>query len=176
MQTNQNWPRIMRVIHWVSAVAVVGAVGAVWGHELYAKGTPQRVLLMHMHFTIGLLIAGLTLLRVVTRTRTAAPTHPMPSIVKRAATVGHIALYSALLLLPLTGYLAVASHGKPIPLLGGLQLPAITVTEEIGDLAESVHELLATVLLTALGAHLLGVLFHARILKDKVLNGMLGRN
>lgn len=105
------------------------------------------------HAIFGGTIFLLMLLRVwlrLTRGAPAAPGH-LPTVLKLASRATHFAIYALLLLLPLTG--AVALY----------------VTASAGD----VHVVLKTVLLAFIAAHVAGALVHGLVLKDGVIRRML---
>lgn len=174
----RNWHPVVRGFHWLSAFILVLCALAVWGHEAFARGTPERAALMQMHFLAGGLLGVFALLRIAARLATPVPATAANSnrLLKILAKTGHLAIYGFMLVLPLLGYIAVSGKGAPIDMLGLVSLPPLTVDKELAHTAKELHEGLANVFLVVLAGHVTAVLYHARILHDDVLRAMLGKN
>lgn len=172
----QNWSFSVRMLHWLSAVLVIGCVGAVWGRELFVKGDPMRTQMMLAHFALGGLVAVMTVLRIVARTNTTAPTHAMPRWITQSSKLAHVALYVLLVALPVVGYMGIASYESPSPVLVAFSLPVLPYSASVAHTFKELHEGMANLLLAVLALHVGAVVLHAVVLKDKVLSSMLGRN
>ncbi|MFN4343349.1 MAG: cytochrome b [Azonexus sp.] len=172
---NANWPRLVRVQHWLTVLLMMLCVVAVWSHEAFDKSDPMRARLMQLHFLSGGLIGLLTVLRVATRAVVTGPAHAMPPLVAWLAKAGHLGLYLLLILLPLCGYVAVSGKGLPINLLGWLEIPPLPVSSGVAKAFKVVHEGLGNALIALVAVHVAAALWHALLLKDKVLPSMLGR-
>ena len=105
----------------------------------------------------------------------------MPTLERRAALLGHLALYALLFLLPLTGWALISTSGKPSLLFGYTDIPLIPWLSGLSgdekksyhDLFEGAHEVLANALLVPIAAHVAAALRHAFVLKDGVFSRML---
>jgi cytochrome b561 len=147
------------VLHWLIAALVVvqwlsaDAMGDFFDRyeDFGPPGFPDGAAVVHAG--IGATILVLMILRVAARLRFGAPPLPgdLPRAMALAAHLNHYALYAVLILLPLTG------------------VSALFLTTEAADL----HELLKTLLLLLVAAHLLGVAFHAFVRRDGVVWRML---
>ena len=173
--TSANWNPLVRALHWLGVIALAACVGAVWGHEAFAKTDPLRAQLMQLHFLLGGAIAALTVLRLITRATVSAPRHALPPLIGKLAKLGHLGLYLLLLALPLCGYIAVSGKGMPISLMGFVDVPPLPVAEGIAKGFKEIHEGLANALLALVGLHVAAALYHFVVLKDAVLQSMLGR-
>lgn len=174
MQGN-NWNPVVRVLHWLTVLVAVVCVVAVWSHEIFDKGSVLRAQLMQLHFLLGGLIGLLALLRLPVRLLSKAPDHRMSVLVARLSGLAHLGLYALMFLLPLCGYVGASGKGLPIDLLGLLQLPPAPVGKEVAHLAKEVHEGMANAFIGLVGLHVAATLYHAIILRDKVLHSMVGR-
>ena len=128
--------------------------------------------------TLGLLVLVLTLTRLVwIARRPQAPRFALAPWLDRTAKVVHAALWSLLLVLPLTALLALGSEGHPLTLLGGLRIDRLPLIEAsgVGKLADwgEVHGVLGDALMWLAGVHALAALYHQFVLKDGVLRAML---
>jgi cytochrome b561 len=106
------------------------------------------------HIAGGTLILGLAIWRVILRRSRGAPPPPEGegSLLGRAATLGHWALYALILLLPVGGLIAW---------FGGVEL------------AGDAHGLLSNVLLFVVAVHVAAALWHQFWLKDHLLRRMM---
>jgi cytochrome b561 len=172
----RNWSFSVRALHWLSALLVIGCVGAVWGHELFVKGDPMRTQMMLANFALGGLIAGVTWVRIAVRTNAVAPTHAMPRWMTQSSKLVHVALYGLLVALPVLGYMSTASHESPSPVLATFSLPTLPYSASMAHGFKELHEGMASLLLVVLALHVGAVVLHAVVLKDKVLPSMLGRS
>ena len=172
---NPNWPLLVRIQHWLTVLLVVLCIGAVWSHEAFDKSNPLRAQLMQFHLLLGGIIGLLTLLRLMTRALVKSPVHSMTPLLTKLAKAGHLGLYLMMVLLPLCGYVAVSGKGLPIDLLGWLEIPPLPVSRGVAKLFKELHEGLGSAFLALVGVHVAAALFHAVILKDKVLHSMVGR-
>lgn len=172
-----NWAPSVRLMHWLSAAMVIACIGAVWFREMLEKGHVLVKPLMQTHFSLGLLILAATLVRLYVRSRSSAPATGAGGATQVLAKAVHVAFYVALLALPVLGYMMVSGRGAPIIFFYGLvELPPLPVTKELAGTAREIHKTMGTVLAGVIGLHLAAVLWHALVLRDKVLAGMLGRN
>ena len=172
---NPNWPPLVRIQHWVTVLLVVLCIGAAWSHEAFDKSNPLRTQLMQFHFLLGGVIGLLMLPRLLTRALVNSPVHSMTPLLTTLAKAGHLGLYLLMVLLPLCGYVAVSGKGQAIDLLGWLEIPPLPVSTGVAKVFKELHEGLGNAFVALVGLHVAAVLFHAVILKDKVLHSMVGR-
>lgn len=174
MQT-LNWPPLVRIQHWLTVLLVVLCIGAVWSHEAFDKSNPLRAQLMQLHFLLGGLIGLLTVPRLLTRALVKKPVYEMSPLVALLAKAGHLGLYLLMVLLPVCGYVAASGKGLPIDLLGLLEIPALPVSKEVAKVFKELHEVLGNAMIALVVIHVAAAIFHAVVLKDKVLHSMVGR-
>lgn len=174
MQT-LNWPPLVRIQHWLTVLLVVLCIGAVWSHEAFDKSNPLRAQLMQVHFLLGGLIGLMTVPRLLTRALVKNPVYEMSPLVALLAKAGHLGLYLLMVLLPVCGYVAVSGKGLPIDLLGLLEIPALLVSKEVAKVFKELHEVLGNAMIALVVIHVAAAIFHAVVLKDKVLHSMVGR-
>ncbi len=171
----KNWHFSVRALHWLSVPMMVACVGAMWAHEAFDKADPTRATLVQLHFLLGGLIGVLVVARLLARAATQAPQHDMAPKLGRLVKLGHLALYGLLLLLPVSGYIAVSGRGAPIDLLGMMSVPPLPVTKDTAHFFKEVHEGVANGVLALLALHVGMAVYHAVVLKDKVMDAMRGR-
>ena len=172
---NLNWPPLIRAQHWLTVLLMILCISAVWSHEAFDKSDPLRGQLMQLHFLLGGIIGLLTLPRLLTRALVKGPVFPMSPVVALLAKAGHLGPYLLMILLPICGYVAVSGKGLPIALLGLADIPPLPVSNEVAKVFKELHETLGNVLIAFVALHVAAALFHALVLKDKVLHSMVGR-
>ncbi len=172
---DSNWNPLVRTLHWLTVLLMTVCVAAVWSHEAFDKADPVRAGLMQLHFLLGAAIGLLTLPRLLTRSLIAAPAHAMKPAIAWLARAGHVGLYLLMVLLPACGYVAVSGKGMPIDLLGFVEVPPLPVDKALAKTFKELHEGLANALIALVVLHVAAAVFHAVVLKDRVLQSMVGR-
>lgn len=171
---NSTWNPLVRAQHWLAVLLMVACVGAVWSHEAFDKADPLRAQLMQIHFLLGGTIGLLAVSRLLTRASVKPPAIALTPVVARLAKAGHLGLYALMLLLPICGYVAVSGKGVPIDLLGLVAVPPLPVDKDVAKIFKELHEGLANGLIWLVALHVAAAVFHAVVLKDKVLQSMTG--
>jgi len=111
-----RYGRVASALHWLIGVALLAQIAFGFAlDELAPRGTPARAGTINLHKSIGLVLLALIVLRLGWRLAHALPRWPaaMPAWQRRAATLGHRALYFCLIAMPLTGYVGsnFSRHG-----------------------------------------------------------------
>lgn len=169
-----NWNIAIRITHWLTVILAVICVGAIWGHEAFEKTDPLRAQLVQLHFLMGVAIGLLTLIRLLIRSVTHAPMHQMPPVIKLLSKLGHLSLYVLLILLPIVGFVGASGKGAPINLLGLVELLPVPINKDGAHLFKEIHEAMGSLFVGLIGMHVTAAVFHSAVLKDSVLQGMLG--
>lgn len=173
-QTTARYDPVSQAFHWVMAFAVVLAYALGLVREDMPKGDFRNGLL-NLHMSIGLLVFGLTCLRLAWRAG-----HPAPAMLAQAplmmvaAQGAHIALYAAMIAIPLVGLVSAWTNGTVVSLFWVLPLPSpIALDKPFSEALEEVHSVAAHVLMVVAGLHALAAIAHHMILKDATLLRML---
>lgn len=168
MPTNSaRYSKIMIVIHWLTALAVLGAWLTSEGGRHMVENPPL------LHFSLGLAVLVLIVPRLILLLTGGAPDVGRKRDRLAIATkAGHVALYLFLIALPLTGWYAASRMGAPVSFFG-LELPAIAapVKGRPGLIAE-LHENAGTFILYLAGLHALMAIWHQFVLRDGTLQRM----
>lgn len=176
-----RYDAVSRTFHWLTAVVVTIAFllsPGGFGRLMRNGVDPATRLDIVWHESLGLLVFGLTLLRLLwLLLRPAAPRIAMTPWMHLAARLAHFVLWALLLALPMTALLALGSEGHPLTLLGGVrvdQMPWIA-NSPLAGLADwgDVHEFLGDAIMWLAGLHAVAALYHHFVLKDGVLRSML---
>ncbi len=163
------------VLHWMIAVLVL-VVGAL-GLSFEAIPRASRLFYINLHTTIGLVMFGLILMRLLWRL-----THPVPAVDEKwsrlvvlASNLTHKALYGLMLAAPIVGIIAYVWHGRVFN-FGLFKLDfAIRSQKSIYEAAEGLHEALAYGLMGLVALHVLGALWHHFIARDGIFDRILPR-
>ncbi|MFV0575382.1 MAG: cytochrome b [Vibrio sp.] len=166
---------IARINHWLSAIVIVGMFAAgLWMVDLnYYSSWYEKA--PHWHKSVGLLLAGYTLFRIVWRLLTPAPSVEGNGFEKVAAKVAHLLMYALLLGIFATGYLISTSDGRGIDVFNWFTIPSIgALFDNQSDIAGLLHYYFAIVLIGLAVIHVLAALKHHFINKDNTLRKMTG--
>jgi cytochrome b561 len=162
-------------LHWLMALLIVGSYATMELREFYPKGSVPREALKSWHYTIGLSILALFMLRIVARIMSTTPpiVPPLSHWQKLAARTVHLALLALMIALPVLGWLILSAEGEP-PVWFGLQLPALVGTDkELAETLEEIHETGANIGYALIAVHTAAALFHHYVVRDNALVRML---
>jgi cytochrome b561 len=165
-------------LHWAVALAVFGLFGlGLWMVDLdyydtWRKAGPD------LHKSIGLILLGVMLLRVLWRF-VSPPPPTLTSygrMTRLGAKFGHGFLYLCLFAVMIAGYLISTAEGVGIPVFDWFEVPAlVSGLPDQADTAGVIHLWLAWALVIFSGLHALAALKHHFIDRDVTLKRMLGR-
>lgn len=166
------------VLHWVTVVIVLGLFGSgLWMVELdYYSTWYQRAPDLHRSF--GVLLMGLTALRLIVRLRSTSPAAlaSTPKLEALLASVVHWVFYAALFLIGAAGYLISTADGRSVQVFGLFDIPAsLTSVPNQEELAGDIHYWLAVGLIILVSLHALAACRHHFLRRDETLRRMLGQ-
>ena len=190
MQWRNNKTRFgafAKLFHWTSAAAFIGAYIVVyyviWFMDYDTQ--PESLLVLNIHWVLGLLVGFLVLPRLLWRLLDVQPEEPSGSKLEHwLAHVAHAGLYGLLIVMPLTGYLGThASTDFGLFSVTGFNETALfawisrtfDVTWEAFEMPiDVVHHFLGKwVGWGVVALHVAAALFHHRVRRDDVLTRML---
>ena len=152
------------VLHWLVAVAVTAQFAFGWLMQQIPKSpSGVRADAFNLHKSIGLCLLALALFRLGWRLGHRPP--PFPVMAKwreRAARGTHAALYGALIVMPLTGYLGSAWSGYPVKWFGVVLPTWATSVPALKALMSAIHLATSYALLSLVVLHVAGALEHWR--------------
>ena len=171
----KNYNPVTRAIHWISAAVVIGmfAVG-LWMVDLSYYSEWYRTA-PHWHKSIGILLAGLTIFRIVWKKATVSPDIEGRPYEVIAAKLVHFLMYLALLTLFISGYLISTEDGRSIDVFDWFLVPSLgALFENQADISGEIHFYCAWALILMAGAHAAAAIKHHVINKDNTLRKMIG--
>ena len=177
--TTTSYGGLARFFHWTIALLIVTAFAlGIIGDEMprTADTVPTLKTLYSVHKTIGVTVFALAVLRILWALSQPRPVplHPDNRLETLAAELVHWALYGALVVVPLSGWIMHAAEVGFAPIWWplGQNLPFVPKSEAVANAAKAVHGTAVFVLLGAVGAHVAGALKHVVIDKDATLARM----
>ena len=176
--TENSWGLVSILFHWIMAALFFGQFWLGW----YMQGVPNLIdqyNLYQSHKSFGLTILGLAALRILWAVTSRRPSLPenMPSSERSLARGSHLALYFALIVVPMTGWAVVSTSPLPIAtwFFGLFVVPSLPlgVSRHTEHLWSSLHAFLAYTAIFLTGVHVLAALRHHFRNKDDVLVRMI---
>ncbi len=173
--TASRYGLVSQLFHWLIVGLILFQYTWAWRID-NAEGFRLRLELVTQHKTIGMLVLGLAVLRLLWRLFNRPPPLPaaMPRWERQLAALGHWLLYGLILALPLSGWLYSSAAGLGDFWWGPVDLPSLIAADEAREaIFEQVHGALALSLAVVAAGHALAALRHHFIRKDDVLKRML---
>ncbi len=172
---------IQRLLHWLIALLVLGALGigmtlGFLGFDRVKEtfGAEMTNALYTYHKTFGITILALMILRLALRLRLGAPPYrpPLGALERGASRSVHGLFYVALLVMPVIGWLATAAGGYPVQFFGW-NLPGLVSKDEgLSETLFYLHGLVGWVILGLIVLHVAGATRHWLIKRDTVMARM----
>src|SRR5690606_37559782 len=127
------------------------------------------------HISIGTLIGVLVIVRIAwaLRNKDNRPPAPQPPTLGLLARAGHVALYVALALMPLTGISIMIGNGYGLEAFGIQLVPAGAEIPWLAAFGGVIHSPLAWLLVLLVIGHAGAALWHGLVRRDGVLQRML---
>jgi cytochrome b561 len=161
-------------LHWLTLLLLAGVYACIELRSQFPRGSNTRELLKYWHFMLGLLVFGVTWIRLALRATGSSPavTPSLPAWQAGVARVAAILLYAMMLALPVLGYLTLNAADKPLHVFG-MPLPMlIAPNHDLSSQLKDVHESIATAGYFLIGLHALAALYHHYIRRDDTLQRM----
>ena len=161
------WNRMARGLHWImAALLIVQWASGEWDDWL---GEP-------FHFSLGVIVLLLAVVRLIWRLTHAAPAlGRAKTAADGLAALVHFLLYVAMVAMPITGILWRQARERAVDVFGLFTLPQfVAPSRELAVRMHDWHELGAQLFLLLFGMHVIGVLLHLRKPGDPTMKRMLG--
>jgi len=164
------------ILHWFFVILIFSMAGIGFYMVSLDYYDPLYRSLPNLHKSIGILLIGLLIFRLMWRWYNIKPTPVNGSKtweIKLAHLV-HYLLYLLIFLIGVSGYLISTADGRSIAVFNLFNIPAVTLNiENQEDKAGLIHLWLVFILLATIAIHLIGALKHHFINKDITLTRML---
>ncbi|OZB04339.1 MAG: cytochrome b [Idiomarina sp. 34-48-12] len=172
--TTNSYGWIAIVIHWLSALMVIGLFAL--GYWMLTLGYYDSWYRLGpwWHKSFGITLLALTVIRLLWKLFNATPKPLGTRFEQVGAKVGHILIYALLLVTMISGYLISTADGRGISVFDWFEIPAlITSIPQQEDIAGAVHWYTALALVIFAAGHALAALKHHFVNKDSTLTRML---
>ncbi|WP_439597158.1 cytochrome b [Falsiroseomonas sp.] len=173
-----QYSALSKWFHWLTVPLLFAALAT--GLVIRFMKDDAKMPFYALHESLGLLILALALARLGWRALSPAPALPghVPEAQRRAAALVHHALYAALVLQPLLGFLTTNAYGFPLQgqtaFLGFIDLPKfMEAAPGLAGVLHWGHSLLGWAFPLLLAAHIGGAVYHHAIRRDGTLLRML---
>ena len=177
--STSQYGSVSRALHWTIAVLIIIALvlGLIGDNTERSAETAEFLQRLYsVHKTIGITVLFLAIIRVAWAISQPKPAalHPDRTLETLAAETVHWALYAAMFVMPLSGWVMHAAETGFAPILWpfGQNLPFVPKSETVAHSAGFVHMLASYVLYASLAAHIVGALKHAIVDRDATLARM----
>ncbi|UPY36871.1 cytochrome b/b6 domain-containing protein [Sediminicoccus sp. KRV36] len=171
MPARQRHDPITLGLHWLIALLIAAAYAA----SALVEDGPGGSWAMTLHGSLGLLVFGLSLLRILWRGLAPHPAPvPMAPMMARLAHFAHVALYVTMVAAPALGLAALWTRGQGISLFWLFSLPSPLASHRgLAEFLGGAHELAANGLVALAGLHAAAAIFHQYVLRDHTLERMV---
>jgi len=175
MSLGRHYSATAKSLHWLIALAVLSQfVVALLMPDIGRRTQPGP--LIDLHFSLGVAILVLTVLRFANRLVDPVPLDDRDSLEweRTAARTMHLAFYFILLVSPLLGWASASAHRLPVTVFGVFTLPSLAAPRaRWALLAGDIHSVTMWVLLALVVLHAAAALYHHMVRRDAVLRRML---
>jgi superoxide oxidase len=159
-------------LHWLMLLLIIGSYVSMELSDSYPDGSPEQFALKGYHFSLGISILLLVVVRVIVRLLTKVPPIIPTPDAKQAllAKLMHLALYAFMFGMPILGWLMVNTHGYPVSFWGLAQIPTLMGEDKaLNHFFHEAHEIGGNLGYFLIGLHAAAGLFHHYKLKDNTL-------
>jgi cytochrome b561 len=174
-QSPARYGFVAQSFHWLVVAMLIALLVTNSLREGAPKGTELRTDWLHLHMSIGILLFFVVLARIVWARLVPPPEAVQaPGWSMAAARVTHVLLNLSTLLIPVFGYLRVASKDRAADFFG-MAVPSVTGGMHwLHELMEVLHGApMELYLYILVGLHVAAALWHQYVLGDGVLSRML---
>ncbi|MBN8530623.1 MAG: cytochrome b [Alphaproteobacteria bacterium] len=170
----EKYPGLMRLIHWLMALLLLGMIAFGYWMVGLPKDHPQRMEMYDLHKSVGVLLLALVVLRFLVRLASSVPELPegLAASEKKLAKAAHIVLYVLMFAVPLSGVVMSCAAGYGVKFFGFPLPNPLEKNLPMAGLANGIHEIIPYALLGLVALHVAGALKHRFVDKQ---NDVLGR-
>lgn len=157
-----RYGRVSRVLHWATALLFLFMIPTGIFASMIPEDAWYRTEYNVVHKTIGLIIFGLVIARLVwnRRSKRLALDASLKPMERKLAHSAHVLLYALLIAIPVTGYVMTSHHGYPT-FFFLIELPSFLPESQAYIVWGLFHKyVLQYLVYIILGAHIIGALKH----------------
>jgi len=170
MYPQHRYHSLSIILHWLIALGLLFMLLSGVYMVNFDMSKADQFKLFQIHKAAGVVMLWAIVLRIATRMMSQQPSLPdaFTDREKRFAKLGHVLLYTALILMPLSGWLMVSASPFGLPtfvFVDWIKWPHIPFVERnktIETIARNIHWVVASALLTMIIGHIAAVYVHKK--------------
>ena len=167
----RRYTEFAMVLHWLVAAGI--AFLYVHGFDMmHAEGT-QRTAQLNLHRSVGMTVFALVLVRIWWRMVRPPPHVPMPEVQAWVANLVHLLIYALLVVNGIAGTVGWIASGDPVVFFGMPLAGERAPSPDLNRLCILVGLTTARILVVMIALHVLGVIKHEWLDRDRILQRML---
>lgn len=170
-----RYDRITIVLHWATAILVVGQFTSAHIWQQFQRGAPLRLGLISTHIAFGMLLAAVIIARIGWRFLNRGKVPPAVSGLQHlAASTVHFLLYGLLICQVALGFVLGWAVNLPLSFFGLFTIPPIImIAPDLRQTIATLHNDVAWLIIAVAGVHAAAALLHHYVLRDHVLLRMI---
>lgn len=162
-----------RGFHWLIAALILVQIPLAY-YMIGLPLSPDKFGKYALHKSLGMLIFGVTVLRLAWRWARPPPALTGAIWQRTVARITHALLYVITLVMPLTGWIGSSARNFPVSIFGYVQLPDLVAPDkQLHESLTLVHRGLAWTLFALLALHVGAAIYHHLVRRDDVLTAMV---
>ncbi len=169
--THQRYSTLVISLHWFIFLLMIAIYATMEFRGIFPKGSEPRELMKAIHFMLGASLLFLVVIRIAARIFSVTP-EIVPALkpqLKIISKLMHLALYTLMIAMPISGWIMLNANGKPVPFFG-LDLPVLIAPDKaLAERLHDLHEIGATLGYALIGLHTAAAFFHHYVMKNNVL-------
>jgi cytochrome b561 len=166
-----SYTLLAKFYHWSIAVLMASMFITIWIRDLTESKSAAQAFWTNAHTSLGILVFGLTVLRLLTRPR--PPESGESGISEFFRTSMHRLLLAVTLLVPIAGFVRMAAKNRVTDFFGYAIPSPFGDAPTIYGAARALHgDVMEYAVLVLIGLHVAAAIFHHYIIKDDTLRRM----
>ena len=159
----QSYGRLTKLLHWGMALLIIVLVSVGTYMTGLDKSDPDRLQLMGMHKSFGVIFMQLAIFRLIWSHIKRSP--PLPGVLasweRGLSRIVTASLYLLMLAIPFSGFAMTNFAGFPVSIFGLIEMPQLfDKNQEMAGLAKQAHGMLVYALIASIFMHIAGALKH----------------
>jgi cytochrome b561 len=157
-----RYGQVSRMLHWTTAILFIFLIPTGIFSSMIPEGAWYRTEYSIVHKTIGLIVFGLFIARIIWNKKSKRPEldNSLKPKERKMAHIAHIALYLLMFFIPITGYIMTSLHGYSSWFFIWELKPFLSESEAYKYWGLFHKYLLQYLIYIILGSHILGALKH----------------
>jgi superoxide oxidase len=175
MQSIERYGIVSQLFHWLVAALLFAMLGTNLLREMAEKDSLARTEWLNLHMSLGILLFVIVIMRLFWTKMTFQPTAlPGLWITRMLAKAAHVLLNLATLLVPIGGYLRIASKNAPADFFGTPVPSIVGDMPWLHDITRVAHgPYMEYFFYVLIGLHVLAALWHQYVRRDGSIDRIL---